>query len=104
MALTLYWTDFAKFALRDIFDYYKKKAGIRISQKLIEGLVKSTEILSNQPLTGQIEELLSDRTECFRYLVFKNYKIIYWLNQATNSIEIVDVFDTRQNPSQLMKK
>jgi len=34
----------------------------------------------------------------FRYIVFKNYKIIYWINIKKNWIEISDVFDTRQNP------
>lgn len=104
MALKIYWTNFAKSALREIFDYYKKKAGLRISQKLIEGLIKSTEILINQPFIGQKEKLLSDSPEDFKYLVFKNYKIIYWINQANHRIEIVDVFDTRQNPVKIIKK
>ncbi len=104
MALKVFWTDFAKSALREIFDYHNRKAGIRISQRLVERLVKSTEILVKQPFTGQKEEMLSDRTECFRYLVFKNYKIIYWINQSAQSIEIIDVFDTRQNPAKLIKK
>jgi len=46
MALKIYWTDFAKSALYEIFDFYKKKAGIRTSQKLVEGIVKSTNITS----------------------------------------------------------
>ena len=44
------------------------------------------------------EELLSDRPQNFRYLVLKNYKIIYWMNQDKNRIDIVNVFNTRQNP------
>jgi plasmid stabilization system protein ParE len=103
MGLKIYWTDFAKSALRDIFDYYKKRAGLRLSQTLIEGLVHSTEVLSNLPNSGQKEELLANRNEEFRYLVFKNYKIIYWVNQINQRIEIVDVFDTRQNPVKIIK-
>jgi plasmid stabilization system protein ParE len=60
MALKIFWTDFAKSALHEIFDYYKKRAGIRTSQKLVEDIVKSTDILSKQPFAGQKEELLSD--------------------------------------------
>jgi len=103
MGLKIYWTDFAKAALRDIFDYYKDKAGLRLSQRLIEGLIQSTEILVDQPYSGSKEELLSNRNEGFRYLVFKNYKIIYWVNQVNQRIEIVDVFDTRQNPLKIIK-
>jgi plasmid stabilization system protein ParE len=54
--------------------------------------------LQKQPDIGQIEELLTDRIQNFRYLVHKNYKIIYWINIEQSRIEIVDVFDTRQNP------
>jgi hypothetical protein len=52
-------------------------------------------------MIGQIEELLIDREQSFRYLVHKNYKIIYWINLIKNRIEIVDVFDTRQNPEKI---
>lgn len=61
----------------------------------------STLELKNQPEIGQIEELLIDRPQNFRYLVFKNYKIIYWINYPFNRIEIANVFDTRQNPQKL---
>ena len=36
MAMTIFWTDFAKAALKDIFIYHKDKAGARASLKLVE--------------------------------------------------------------------
>lgn len=104
MALKIYWTDFAKSALQDIYQYYAPKAGIRTAQKLVEGLIKSTDILGKQAFACQKEELLSGRSEDFRYLVYLNYKIIYWFNRADNRIEIVDVFDTRQNPLKIKRE
>jgi len=53
---------------------------------------------------GQKEELLIERKEEFRYLVFKNYKIIYWFNIVKNRVEITDVFDARQNPIKLKRQ
>jgi len=47
--------------------------------------------------------LLKDRKQTFRYLVYKNYKIIYWVNQVKNHIEITDVFDERQNPTKVKR-
>ena len=38
-----------------------------------------------------------------RYLVYKNYKVIYWINEKENRIEINDVFDTRQNPTKIKR-
>lgn len=54
-----------------------------------------------QPRIGQEENLLKHRKQEFRYLVYKNYKVIYWINEKENRIEINDVFDTRQNPTKI---
>jgi len=84
--------------LDDIFDYYEAKVSNRIAQKLVTGIIDKTIGLDKNPRIGQKEELLSDRSQNFRYLVFQKYKIIYWINQNKNRIDIVNVFDTRQNP------
>jgi len=104
MALRIYWTDFSRSELKGIFDYYKQNAGTRITRRLVEGIISEAEKLCEQPLIGQIEELLSERTEGFRYLVHRNYKIIYWINREMNRIEIADIFDTRQNPLKMKRK
>jgi plasmid stabilization system protein ParE len=50
---------------------------------------------------GQIEFLLQHRPQQFRYLVSGNYKVIYYVNEETQKIIIVNVFDARQNPDKL---
>ena len=102
MALTVYWTQFAENKLEDIFSYYESKAGIRVAQKLVLGIVDKTINLEKNPSIGQKEPLLADRPESFRYLVYQSYKIIYWNNDIRKRIEIVNVFDCRQNP-EIMK-
>ena len=104
MAMKIFWTAFAKRELRNIFDYYKIKASPRIAQNLVIEIVEKTNALDFQSKIGQKEELLSDRKENFRYLVSKNYKIIYWINEEKNRIEIVDIFDTRQNPLKIERE
>ncbi|MFY8186952.1 MAG: type II toxin-antitoxin system RelE/ParE family toxin [Flavobacterium sp.] len=98
MELKIYWTDFSKRSLRDIFEYYRSKAGKKIAKKIVDEIYNQTFIIVSQPEIGQIEPLLVDRQQEFRYLIFKNYKIIYWFNSEANRIEINDVFDTRQDP------
>lgn len=98
MELRIFWTDFSQKELEKIFTYYRDKAGVRIAKKLIDGIYNEALKLKNQPKIGQQEELLKTREEGFRYLVYKSYKIIYWINYEKNRIEINDVFDTRQNP------
>ena len=103
MAIKIYWTQFAKKELKNIFDYYKSKASNKIALNLVQGILNKGNSLSFQIKIGQQEELLLDRKEEFRYLIYKNYKIIYWFNKDKNRIEITDVFDERQNPIKLKR-
>ena len=104
MALNIYWTDFAKIELKKIFEYYKVNTSSSTASKIAKGISKETLILSKHPLIGQKEELLIKKGQEYRYLVYKSYKIIYWVNLDKNRIEINDVFDTRQNPIKLIRQ
>ena len=98
MELKIYWTNFSKKELQNIFEYYKVNASLKVAKRLTIGIAKETLKLKKQPEIGQIEELLLDRPNEFRFLVYKNYKIIYWINKREKRIEINDIFDSRQNP------
>lgn len=101
MGLEVYWLQLAEDKLDDIYSYYSINAGKRTAKRLINGIVNTTISIENQPEIGQIEFGLDHRKEEFRYLVFKNYKIVYWINYKFGKIEIANVFDTRQNPEKL---
>lgn len=103
MELDIFWTDFAKNELKRIFDYHKEKASHQIARKLVEGIYIATLTLKGKPELGQKEELLLDRPQKFRYLIHKNYKIIYWINSEYDRLEITDIFDTRQNPFKIQR-
>ena len=101
MGLEVYWLQLAENKLEDIYSYYSIKANKTIAQKLVFGIINSTHKLEHQPKLGQIEISLKHRPQEFRYLVFKNYKIVYWINSEFNRVEIANVFDTRQNPEKI---
>lgn len=101
MELEVYWLELAENKLEDIFKYYSEKANKTIARKLVNGIVEKTIGIEKQPEIGQIETSLKERSQKFRYLVFKNYKIIYWINKDLNRIEIANVFDTRQDPQKI---
>lgn len=104
MELEVYWTDFSKKELKNIFDFYKENAGLSVAKNLVGGITKEAAKLKKQPQIGQEEELLEKDTRDFRYLVYKSYKLIYLLNLKESRIEIFDVFDTRQNPIKIIRK
>jgi len=103
MALTVYWTQFAEDKLQDIFSYYSEKASFRVARNLIDEIIEKSMELEKNPLIGQKELLLADRIQEFRHLIYKNYKLIYWVNPVKRRIEIINVFDCRQNPQKLNK-
>ncbi len=98
MPLEIIWSEFAERQLDDISDYYTYKAGKGVSKKLVQDIIKEANKLASKPFIGQEESLLKDRKENYRYLVHKNYKVIYSVNENDGFVKIADVFDTRQNP------
>jgi plasmid stabilization system protein ParE len=98
MGLKIFWTDFSKSELRRIFNYHKEIGSLKIARRLVTGITQEVSTLQSQPKIGQKEEYLIGREQEFRYIVYKNYKVIYWQNIRKNRIEITDIFDTRQNP------
>ena len=103
MELEIFWTDFSKKELKNIFDYYKEKASLNVAKTIVIGITTEAKKLKKQPTIGQEEELLENDSRKFRYLVSTNYKIIYWINLEKNRIEIFDVFDTRQSPLKMKR-
>lgn len=104
MELEVYWLQHAENKLDDIYSYYSIKAGKRVAQKLINGIVDTTIGIKKQPEIGQVEVYLKHKKQEFRYLVFNNYKIVYWINYEFGRIEIANVFDTRQKPEKISEK
>ncbi|MGV3461028.1 MAG: type II toxin-antitoxin system RelE/ParE family toxin [Flavobacterium sp.] len=101
MGLVVYWTQFAEDKLQDIFNYYNLKAGPGVATRLTDGIVDASLDLDHRAYSGQREELLIERLQEFRYILYKNYKIIYWVDTPNNMILIANVFDTRQNPDKI---
>lgn len=98
MGIEIFWLGFAEAKLKDIYDYYSLNANKKVARKLISGVVTTTLKIENNPKIGPLEVRLSHRSERFRFLIFKHYKIIYFINEDFKRAEIVHVFDIRQDP------
>ena len=97
------WTDHAINQLKSIFDYHLIKASPNVAHRLVQKIIDATILLENNPRSGRKEDLLADRHQEFRFLLVKNYKIIYWIDSKLNLVNISMVFDTRQNPKKISK-
>lgn len=101
MVTKVLWTKPAKERLREIYDYYKEKAGKRTAKKIRDEIYSSVAILSTNPKAGAREELLKNKAQEFRYLVEGNYKIVYWVE--TGKVMIATIFDCRRNPLKMQE-
>lgn len=103
ISFRILWSDYAINQLKDIFEYHLIKANRNIAQRLIQKIINTTIILENNPKAGRKEDLLETRSQDFRFIILKNYKIIYWVDYEFGIINISMVFDTRQNPHNIKK-
>lgn len=103
MELKLNWTEYSKNKLLKIFLYYKVKSNLKIAKNKVEEISKQVLILEKYPFIGQKEELLMGRKQEFRYFLYANHKIIYYVDLEINLVEIVDIFDCRQEPLKIKR-
>lgn len=103
MPFQIIWSQFAESQLDEIFEYYKKEASTRVAKKLLKAILSEPQKLINTPYLGQEEDLLKSREIQYRYILRKNYKLIYSVDKENSFIKIADVFDTRQNPPKIKR-
>ena len=99
MVAKIIWSDFALRQLKEIHKYYEIEASEKTAQRLTKSIVQTTIQLESNPLIGTREPLLENTEYEYRFLVKKNYKIIYRLDNKF--VRVVSVFDTRQNPEKI---
>jgi plasmid stabilization system protein ParE len=103
MNFKIIWSAFAESQLDEIFDYYKNKFSVSTAKNILKGIINEPNKLVKSPLIGNEEELLKHKENNYRYLLHKNYKLIYSVDFEKGFIKIADVFDTRQNPTKIKR-
>lgn len=103
MYFEIIWSDFAESQLNEIFEYYVENASLKVAKNILQKLLEEPNRILDNPEMLQTEELLIDRQDTYRYIVCKNYKIIYSIDYTLQLVKIADVFDTRQNPTKIKR-
>lgn len=95
---SVYLTPEARLAIRNIYNYYYLHISRQMAKNITKGIRKDIKLLAKQPYLGKVE---TRGTSTFYVLISVNYKIIYTVSANELQIVIVEVFDSRQNPSKL---
>ncbi|WP_262152467.1 type II toxin-antitoxin system RelE/ParE family toxin [Chryseobacterium foetidum] len=91
----LVWTHFAKQQRDEIFDYWNKRnKSTAYSKKLRHIFRQRTDQLKSFPYTGK--KMLFENV---KILVFKNYSLVYYIEEET--ISIISFWENHQNPEKL---
>ena len=100
------WEDEPKLLLGQFIEYaaleYGKSTVLRWAKEVqsFENRVKSF------PEAYPLEELLLGRSPLFRrrHLMNRRFKILYYYDEAEDVVHIVDIWDTKRNPSALIRR
>jgi plasmid stabilization system protein ParE len=100
------WEDEPKLLLGQFVEYaaieYGKSTALRWAKEVqsFENRVKSF------PEAYPPEELLLGRSPLFRrrHLMNRRFKILYYYDEAEDVVHIVDIWDTKRNPSALIRR
>lgn len=103
MAFRIIWSDFAIAQLDEIYFYYERDRGTRIAKRLVSNLIEAPNKLIYSPYIGREEDFIKHTKTKYRFLLHKDFKIIYTVDEDNNYIKIVDIFHTRQDPSLLQR-
>ncbi|MBY0434132.1 MAG: type II toxin-antitoxin system RelE/ParE family toxin [Cyclobacteriaceae bacterium] len=96
------WTELAKSQLKEACQYYKEIASAKVATSIRLKVYEKTRKLSRFPEIGQKESNPLVASMDYRYLVSGNYKIVYRIIQEEKTVLIAAVFDTRQDPDDLL--
>lgn len=99
--MKVYLSELAENKLLLLVDYLLVKWNLKVKNDFIEKLTQKIEQISNQPeCCPQSKDFLG----LYKCVVTKQTTFYYRIFLDENEIEIITIFDTRQNPSQLDKE
>ncbi|HIZ02609.1 MAG TPA: type II toxin-antitoxin system RelE/ParE family toxin [Candidatus Bacteroides merdipullorum] len=94
------WRKSAEKRLLQETEYCLQRFGKKAALRFIESIDRQVTLLSQSPGIGKREPLLLHRTRhLYRSLVVhKHFKLVYYIDEAANTLYIVALWDTRREP------
>jgi len=99
--MEIMWQPKAEQRLKEIYSFYREKSR-SAANKLLVDIKNAVFPLAQFPQMAALEPYLSDLPVSFRSLVVRdNYKIIYFIDEDKDIINIVTIWDCRQDDKKL---
>jgi plasmid stabilization system protein ParE len=98
--VNVFLSELAEFKLLKLSDYLLENWNLKVRNDFIQKLTAKIEQIAKQPESCPQS---SDFKGLYKCVVTKQTTFYYRINFIENEIEIITVFDTRQNPDKLEK-
>jgi len=95
--LKIIWSAPAKRSLLEIMDYIKNRDSLSKARYVRDEIIKTVENTAIFPLKHPIDTIINNSD--IRFTLKWSYKIVFRITK--NSIQILEIFHTRQNPDNL---
>lgn len=97
------WYPHAEKQWQNAMDYCEEHFGMRIADRFYEKVLHLNTLLATNPFLGSVEEQLNEQSSLtYRsIIVTQNYKLIYRVDEPTECLYIVALWDCRTNPVRL---
>lgn len=90
MAFKINWSAFFEVQSDEIYEYYEKHASLRVATKIVNEIIQESEKLIKASFIGHQEQLLKERKTQYRYLVTRDIKLIYSVDEKTNLLKLLN--------------
>ena len=100
------WEDEAKLLLGKFIEYAALEFGKSTALRWAKEVQSFEYRVQSFPEAYPPEELLLGRSPLFRrrHLMNRRFKIIYYYDEEEDLVHVVDIWDTKRNPSALIRR
>ena len=100
------WSDEGIEALQLVWDFLTEIQQVPASraEAILQEIASKANDLLNFPQQGKVLEGYQVNRLAIRFLIKRNYKIFYCFDPAKDIINILEVADTRMNPTTIAKR
>jgi len=97
--MKIYFSSKAEVILLELCDYLRMEYNERVLDKFLAKLDSKLNLISNQPFASPKSFIIDSLYKC---VVTKQVSLYYRVDIKNNEIEIITLFDSRQNPITLI--
>ena len=90
--------------LEEIHENLRVFRSLKFADGVIDRIFDKTQLLTEFPEMGTVEQSKAFKDSKVRYLIEGFYKIFYQIDANKGIIEVISIFDTRQDPSKMLSK